>query len=133
MIALDTNVLVRLVTGDDAKQTEAAAAALETERVWVAKTVLLETEWVLRYSYELDRSVIEQTFLQLLGLEQLEVEDRPAVLAALSAYAQGVDFADALHVAPGREARSFVTFDRKLARLADRLELVPEVQVLGGE
>ncbi len=55
MLAVDTNVLVRLVTRDDPDQARRAFALFKRERLWIGKTVLLETEWVLRYSYQLDR------------------------------------------------------------------------------
>ena len=133
MIALDTNVIVRIVTRDDPAQAELAAAALENERLWLAKTVLLETEWVLRYTYELERSVIERTLLRLLGLENLEAEDRGAVLSAIVAYGEGMDFADALHLASCKGARSFLTFDWQLASLAEELKLAPAVALLESE
>ena len=54
MIAADTNVLVRLVTDDEPRQTAQARQLFETETIFLAKTVLLETEWVLRRLYRLD-------------------------------------------------------------------------------
>ena len=53
MIAVDTNVLVRLLTGDDPAQTQRSVELFAQESILIPKTVLLETEWVLRYSYEL--------------------------------------------------------------------------------
>ena len=55
MISPDTNVLVRVLTNDDEKQADLAAEVLSANDVFLAKTVLLELEWVLRYSYEFDR------------------------------------------------------------------------------
>jgi predicted nucleic-acid-binding protein len=49
-VAIDTNVLVRLVTNDDAAQARAARDHLEGQQIYLAKSVLLEAEWVLRYS-----------------------------------------------------------------------------------
>jgi predicted nucleic-acid-binding protein len=46
--AVDIDVLVRLLTGDEAKQTQAAESLFAVEPIWIAKTVLLETGWVLR-------------------------------------------------------------------------------------
>ena len=57
MIAVDTNVLVRLLTGDDSKQ-EAARSLFAREPIWIAKTVLLETGWVLRGLYGLEETEI---------------------------------------------------------------------------
>lgn len=130
MIALDTNVIVRLVTADDSDQLQAARAVFETGDLWVCKTVLLETEWVLRYSYELSRSVIRDALRKLLGYPRLQVEDRSAVLRALTLYDQGFDFADALHLTSSGEAERFATFDRPLAKVAKGLEGGPLVLLL---
>ena len=51
MIAVDSNVLVRFLVLDDAKQAARAAALIRANEIWVSKTVLLETEWVLRSLY----------------------------------------------------------------------------------
>jgi len=120
VIALDTNILVRIFTRDDPAQVEAATQVLQREPCWVPKTVLLETEWVLRYTYDLAAATILDAFLRLLGFRGIEVEDRAAVLRALSWYRQGLDFADALHLASSGDAERFATFDRTLSSLASR-------------
>ena len=56
MIAVDTNVLVRLLTGDDLKQAAAARSLFAAGPIWIAKTVLLETAWVLRSLYGFEES-----------------------------------------------------------------------------
>lgn len=58
MIAIDTNVLVRLLVRDDDVQARRAVALFEQNEIYVCKTVLLETEWVLRFGYELDGAAI---------------------------------------------------------------------------
>ena len=130
MISLDTNVLVRLLTRDDPAQVRAAVRVIRGRRLWLAKTVVLETEWVLRYSYELSSEAIHRSFQRLLGLRNLEVEDRECVLIALGSYAGGMDLADALHLASSRLAEAFVTFDARLAKVAARLNPGPRVQAL---
>jgi predicted nucleic-acid-binding protein len=134
MIALDTNVLVRVVTADDPKQLEAALRVMQSEALWICKTVLLETEWVLRYTYELPPDVIQEAFRKLLGLPTLQVEQRGSVLQALSLYDKGMDFADALHLTSSREAERFATFDRNLAKLAraEGTNDLPAVEWLDG-
>ena len=119
MIAIDTNVLVRLVTRDDRAQAKRAAALFEHEEIFVAKTVLLETEWVLRFSYELDRPVILRALKNAVGLPHVTVEDSPAVAEALDLFEIGMDFADALHLASSRAAAQFATFDERLKKYAD--------------
>lgn len=133
MIALDTNVIVRVVTGDDPKQLAAALEVMQAEELWVCKTVLLETEWVLRYSYGLDRRTIGATLEKLLGYARLQVEDRGSVLRALSQYSAGMDLADALHLASSSASAQFATFDRQMTKVAARLEVRPEVLLLDKE
>lgn len=130
MIAVDTNVLVRVVTRDDRDQARVAIEELRNRRIWIPKTVLLETEWVLRYSYRLDREVIAETVGKVLAYRKIEVEDREAVLKALGWYRLGMDFADALHLASGSPADELVTFDRSFASAAERLEAEPPVRLL---
>jgi predicted nucleic-acid-binding protein len=122
MISIDTNVLVRIVTRDDRQQSKAAARLFEGNPVFLSKTVMLETEWVLRYSYDLDRDTILETFHKLLGLPNLSVEDPQGVTQALLGYEVGLDFADSLHLASSEGAEKFVTFDRDLVKKAHRVE-----------
>lgn len=130
MIALDTNVIVRIVTGDDPEQVKVAREIFESESLWVSKTVLLETEWVLRYSYRLNPDPIRLAFRKLLGYPRLQVEDRDAVLRALAFFEIGMDFADALHLASVGDAHRFVTFDRELVKAARRSEVGSTVHLL---
>ena len=119
MIAIDSNVLVRLLVNDDPAQGARARAAFETEEIWIAKTVLLETFWVLRSVYDFDDLAIAHAIEGALGLPRVQVEDTERVKLALAAVADRIDIADALHVAttPG-DARAFATFDQDLARRA---------------
>jgi predicted nucleic-acid-binding protein len=130
VIALDTNVIVRLVTADDPGQLKAARAVFEAGDLWVCKTVFLETEWVLRYTYELRRPAIREVFRKLLGYPQLQMEDRNAVLRALALYDQGLDFGDALHLASSGDADRFATFDQPLAKKIRGLKDGPVVVLL---
>lgn len=120
MIAVDMNVLVRLLTGDDPAQTRLAADLFAQESIFIPKTVLLKTEWVLRYGYELSPTVILTAFRKLLGLPQVDVEDNNALVEALARYEEGMDFADALHLASVGEADQFATFDAHLKKRAGR-------------
>jgi predicted nucleic-acid-binding protein len=120
VIAVDTNVLVRLLTGDDAEQAAAAKSLLKAEPIWIAKTVLLETGWVLRSLYGFDESVIREAFGKLLGLKNVYAEDEPGVAAALALTAQGIEFADALHLSSRPPGAGFVSFDRSFVRSAKR-------------
>jgi predicted nucleic-acid-binding protein len=117
VIAVDTNVLVRYLVEDDVAQTDRAEAVLRGGAL-VLKTTLLEAEWVLRSIYRQDRAAIGDGISKLLGLPGLEVEDTAAVAQALTWFEQGLDFADALHLASSAHAETFATFDRALQRKA---------------
>lgn len=132
MIALDTNVLVRLLTRDDPQQAAIAAEVMRGEDLFVSKTVLLELEWVLRFTYRFEAAAINRALRGLLGLPTLTVEDSATVLDALDAHAAGLDFADALHLAASPKAATFATFDRKLAAHAERRDGAPRVRLLVG-
>lgn len=130
MTALDTNVLVRLVVADDAAQARRAAEVMRAGPVRVSKTVILETAWVLAFTYDLDRRAIADAFRMLLALASAEVEDRDAVVRALRWFEDGLDFADALHLASIGSAVSLTTFDRPFARRAARIDGAPPVRAL---
>ena len=122
MIAVDTNILVRIVTNDHPKQAKLAAAAVEKERVFIPKTVLLEVEWVLRYAYDAKRETILRAFKSILGLPNVEAEDTLCVAQALEWYEEGMDFADALHLASSLNANKFITFDIKLYKKSKEIK-----------
>jgi len=121
MIALDTNVVVRLLVDDDPEQTRRARRLIERGPVLVVPTVLLEAEWVLRGAYKVDRERIAHTLRNLLGLLQLSVGSADAVAQALEWFERGLDFAHALHLALTVEAEEFATFDTRLATRARRI------------
>lgn len=120
MLAVDTNILVRLLTNDDPEQTRRAAAIFQQHEIFIPKTVLLETEWVLRFSYELPRARILAALQHLLGLKQVQMEDTETVIQALAHFEHGMDFADALHLTSSRQCDRFATFDISLNRRAGR-------------
>lgn len=129
MHAVDTNVLVRLLTGDDADQTKRVAALFKKETVYIPKTVLLETEWVLRRLYRLNSVVIVSAFRKLSGLGNVEIEQPLVVTLALQWNEKGMDFADALHLASSQNSSKFATFDEQLKKSAPR-GIRPIVQLL---
>jgi predicted nucleic-acid-binding protein len=120
MVAVDTNVLVRLLTGDDPKQAAGARRLFRAGPVWIAKTVLLETGWVLRSSYGFEQSAIREAFTKLLGLKNVQAEDESGVAAALALTQQGIELADAIHLSSRPPGAVFVSFDRSFVRRAKR-------------
>src|SRR4029077_14673079 len=118
MIAVDTNVLVRLLTGDDPKQAAAAKSLFAAGPIWIAKTVLLETGWVLRSLYGFDESAIRGAFTKLLGLKHVHTEDKASMADALALTAHGIELADAIHLTSRPPGAAFVSFDRSFVRRA---------------
>ena len=121
MPAVDTNIVVRFLTRDHLDQFARAERVFMDRGVWIAKTVLLETEWVLRSTYKYSPQAMHDALTELLGLPGVEVEDSAEVARALDWFAAGLDFADALHLASRPDGARFVTFDEALARQARRV------------
>jgi len=120
MTALDTNILVRVLTDDDPAQVHAARDLLASDDTFVVPvTVLLETGWVLEAVYELERPVVAGSLRDFLGLPSVEVERPPLIAEALRWYEDGLDFADAVHLALSQDADRLATFDRAFARDAE--------------
>ncbi len=126
MRAVDTNVLVRLVTRDDAKQASAADAFI-APGAWVSQLVLAETVWVLESVYGLDSTRCALAVEMLLQHATLTLQDPEVVGAALERFRQrpAVGFTDCLVLEIARKAGQLPlgTFDRNLAKLdgAERL------------
>lgn len=129
MIALDTNILIRLVVDDSPAQSLAAAQLVRDHEVFIPKSVLMESEWVLRHTYGFSREQIETFLRAILDTSNTVVEDRPQVERAVEWYRQGADFADALHLATAGQAL-FHTFDRQFCKGALKTGSAPAVRVL---
>jgi predicted nucleic-acid-binding protein len=120
MVAVDTNVLVRILTGDDPIQEAVARSLFATGPVWIAKTVLLETAWILSSLYKFKDSEIRGAFIRLLGLKNVQVEDEASIASALDLAAQDVEIADALHLSSRPHGIPFVSFDKTFVKRAKR-------------
>jgi predicted nucleic-acid-binding protein len=120
MLAVDTNVLVRLLTGDEPKQAAAARALFAAGPIWIAKTVFLETGWVLRRLYGFEESAIRGAFTKLLGLKNVHAEDESSLAATLALTEHGVELADAMHLSSRPPGVRFVSFDKAFVRRAKR-------------
>ena len=121
MTAVDTNLLVRILTNDDPIQARRAAKVLQSDDIFIPKTVILETQWVLHYAYEIDKADIIAGFQKLLGLSNIYPENAESVAQAISWYRHGLDFADALHLASSRGSDKFATFDIAFAKMARKV------------
>ena len=120
MIALDTNALVRLLIVDDGAQCQAVRDLADRQRVLLLRTVLLETEWLLRGRFKLERRHILAFFAGLADTENVVIEDEAAVRRALDAYGKGLDFADAMHWASAGDT-PLHSFDDKFVKRASKL------------
>jgi predicted nucleic-acid-binding protein len=123
MAALDTNVVVRLLVGDDAAQARAAENVVATEACTVVPSVLMECEWVLRGAYKLDAATILASLQDFLALDNISASEAALTQRTLDAYANGVDFADALHAAQCADGQTLVTFDKAFANRAAKAGL----------
>jgi predicted nucleic acid-binding protein len=127
MLAIDTNLIVRYLTGDQPQQSRKAKALIDSELVFVCKTVLLETEWVLRSVFGFTPTEIAKALTGLAGLPSVTLEDAAIVATALNWMAGGMDFADAIHLASAQASDAFVTFDRRLAKKARKFDIAVRV------
>jgi predicted nucleic-acid-binding protein len=126
MRAVDTNVLIRLITRDDPRQV-AAAETFVASGAWVPHLAIAEAAWVLESVYELDAAAIATAVDMLLNHEQLTVQDADVVAAALTHFRRQprVGFSDCLMVEVARKAghSPLGTFDRALGRIEGAQQL----------
>lgn len=126
MIALDTNVLARYLLADEPSQATAARLLIEDAKAefWIPVTVVLELAWVLRVK-KVPGDEIAARLRDLFTLHGMRVQMPEAVQQALRWAAQGMDLADALHLALSARAERFATFDDALVRQARKLAARP--------
>ena len=128
MLGVDTNVLVRYLVRDDQLQFEKARRLIKreadrSEPVLVSLLVLLETEWVLRSLYRFTPKQIVAALRSFIGLPCVSLQDAALATRALDWCEQGMDFADALHLAASGHCEAFVTFDKDCAKAAGKAGL----------
>ena len=127
MIALDTNLLACLLLGDDKRQHSRVVQLLAGTKDFTAPvTAMLELVWVLEVN-GLATSDIVRGLNLLLGLPNFKPQQADAIRQALTAYAHGLDFADALHLALSHGSQQLATSDKAFARKAAKLGLLPPV------
>ena len=120
MIALDTNILARLLLADDAAQLARVKSLLGKKQNYTAPiTVMLELVWVLEAN-DCAPPDIERGIKLLLGLANFKPANAQELKQALAWYADGLDFADALHLALSQDAKQLVTFNKKFAKMAKK-------------
>ncbi len=116
MAAVDTNVLVRLLTGDHPAQYKASHALFATEPVFIPDTVILETEWVLRAAYQLEPAAVCEALRRVCGLANVTLANAPMIAQVIAWHESGLDFADAFHLALSKDQDALKTFDANFVK-----------------
>ena len=132
MRAADTNVLLRVITGDDPDQERIVQDVLAAERLIVPLTVTLETAWVLRSYYKMTRDQVATALINVMELSGFSFERPDGVRWACDRLRAGAEIDDMLHLvaAASVEATAFVTFDDDIRKRTLRDRLL-RVDVLG--
>lgn len=127
MIVLDTNVLLRYLLNDDAAQARRALRLIETAPlVTLTATIALELVWVLECS-DCTRAEIVKALRHVFGLPNMRLADEAALFRAVQWFEQGMDFADALHLALSPSHATLTTFDKDFVAKARRIGAFPAV------
>ncbi|WP_017653570.1 type II toxin-antitoxin system VapC family toxin [Fortiea contorta] len=118
MVVVDTNIIVRFLTQDDELQYQKSLEIFQTQNVFVPDTVILETEWVLRFAYKFKPVEICAALKKLFGLSNVHLHHVSLIAQALQWHEAGLDFADAFHLANSQNYTKFYTFDEKFVKRA---------------
>ncbi len=120
MLAIDTNLLVRLIARDDEAQVRLAEDAV-AGGAWISHLVLVECVWVLESVFDMSHEAIGTCVEMLLNHTSISVQESEVVLTALGQFRthRGVDFSDCMLLEIARKAghRPLATFDRQLGKL----------------
>ncbi|NJK48367.1 type II toxin-antitoxin system VapC family toxin [Candidatus Gracilibacteria bacterium] len=123
MITVDTNILVRLLTQDDEWQYQQSVKIFQSQNIFIADTVILETEWVLHFAYKFNPPEICQALRQLSGLPNVYLINASLIAQVIQWHENGLDFADAFHLAQSQHCSELYTFDEKFFKKANGLAL----------
>ena len=121
MISIDTNVIVRFLTQDDPAQFKKSRALFKNHEIFITDTVILETEWVLRFAYNFDLESVANGLRMLFGLPNVQLSNPPLIAQALEWHLDGMDFADALHLVNSQQFDALYTFDKTFIKKAEGL------------
>lgn len=118
MKAVDSNILLRLITADDPHQEAIARTLIAEHDIFVSLTCVMETEWVLRSFYRWPRGRIADALAGLDGFARVRLERADQLLWAVERMRAGADFADMVHIVAAGDASVFTTFDADIERVA---------------
>ena len=119
MRAVDTNTIVRYLTGDDPGQAARAQAVVDAGNDFVGTTVLPETYWALRSVYGLAPERAADALSAFSGLPGVTLENPALAAGALAGAKKAMDFADALHLGAAANCEAMLTFDRRFIGTAN--------------
>jgi predicted nucleic-acid-binding protein len=130
MKALDTNVLARLLLKDELTQFKKAQSLLASDAQFTAPvTVMLELVWVLE-SNDCSPSEICHGLGLLMNLHNFKPAHEHVIRKALTAYANGLDFADALHLGLSQKEEVLLTFDKSFVKQTSQMNQLPAVHMV---
>jgi predicted nucleic-acid-binding protein len=121
MIAVDTNIIFRLLTQDDELQFQKSREIFQTKEIFIPDTVILETEWVLRFAYNFKSNEICTALKNLCSLSNVYLSHPSLIAQVIQWHEDGLDFADAFHLAYSQKCSEFYTFDEKFVKRANGL------------
>lgn len=121
MSAVDTNIVVRLLTQDDEQQYNKSFRLFQEKEIFIPDSVILETERVLRFAYRFEANEICIAFRNLFGLPNVQLMNGELMAQVLHWHENDLDFADALHLAQSRNCSEVYTFDTKFVNRAKGL------------
>lgn len=116
MIAVDTNVVIRLLVQDDRQQYDKSLKLFQEQDIFIPDTVILEAEWVLRFAYQFQPDEICAAFRKLFGLPNVQLANANLVVQVLQWHEYGLDFADALYLAQNQNCSTLYTSDNRFAK-----------------
>ncbi len=116
MIAVDTNIVLRLILDDEPRQIETIRQLMQRQRLFVSLTVLLETGWVLESRYRMPRSQVVASLDGITALEGVAIARPLLARWAIDRYQAGGDWADMIHIASAAKTGGFATLDRAVHR-----------------
>jgi len=121
VIAVDTNIIIRFLTHDDEQQYKKAFSIFNRNNIFISDTVILETEWVLRYAYKFSSNDICNALINLFGLANVRLTNPSSIAQAIEWHKQGLGFSDALHLTLAHKCEQLVTFDKAFSSKAKNL------------
>ena len=121
MICIDTNIIIRFLTHDNKQQYKKALSIFNSDEIFISDTVILETEWVLRYAYKFLPEAICNAFVRLFGLKNIHLSNPTFIAQAIEQHELGLDFSDAMHLTQYQQHEKLYTFDKQFSQKAKEL------------